>query len=103
MSALRKSLFSQASVAVLLLFAGAARAAHRVINRRRSGSRGLGQRGWRALVGRGMAALLGVLVSAAAAQAAPFAYISNSGSANVSVIDTATNTVTATVPVGDHP
>ena len=39
-------------------------------------------------------------VSAAAAQAAPFAYIPNAGDNTVSVIDTATNTVTATVPVG---
>ena len=37
------------------------------------------------------------------AHAAPFAYISNSGSNNVSVIDTATNTVIATVPVGTTP
>ena len=35
--------------------------------------------------------------------AAPFAYITNSGSNNVSVIDTSTDTVTATVPVGDYP
>ncbi len=35
--------------------------------------------------------------------AAPFAYIANSGNNNVSVIDTATNTVTATVNVGNYP
>ena len=35
--------------------------------------------------------------------AAPYAYISNRDSANVSVIDTATNTVTATVAVGTAP
>ncbi len=35
--------------------------------------------------------------------AAPFAYIPNSSSNNVSVIDTATNTVTATVTVGAFP
>ena len=35
--------------------------------------------------------------------AAPFAYITNQDSNNVSVIDTATNTVTATVPVGHSP
>ncbi len=35
--------------------------------------------------------------------AAPFVYITNSGSNNVSVIDTATNTVIATVPVESHP
>jgi YVTN family beta-propeller protein len=31
------------------------------------------------------------------------AYVCNNGSADVSVIDTATNTVTGTIPVGDHP
>ena len=35
--------------------------------------------------------------------AAPFAYITNAGSGNVSVIDTATNTVVATVGVGTSP
>ena len=35
--------------------------------------------------------------------AAPYAYITNSGDNTVSVIDTATNTVTATVPVGTGP
>ena len=30
-------------------------------------------------------------------------YVTNAGSNNVSVVDTATNTVTATVPVGDGP
>jgi YVTN family beta-propeller protein len=38
-----------------------------------------------------------------AAQAQPFAYISNNLSNNVSVIDTVTNTVVATVPVGTGP
>ncbi len=37
------------------------------------------------------------------AHAAPFAYIPNSGSNDVSVIDIATNTVVATVPVGTNP
>ena len=36
-------------------------------------------------------------------QAAPFAYIANSRDNNVSVIDTATNAVVATVPVGMGP
>ncbi len=44
-----------------------------------------------------------LLLSAPAAQAAPFAYITNDNSDNVSVIDTASNTVTATVGVGDGP
>ena len=34
---------------------------------------------------------------------APFAYIANESTDNVSVIDTATNTVVATVPVGNGP
>ncbi len=37
------------------------------------------------------------------ASAAPFAYITNSGGNTVSVIDTATNAVTATVNVGNYP
>jgi YVTN family beta-propeller protein len=35
--------------------------------------------------------------------ASPFAYITNSGNSTVSVIDTATNTVTGIVKVGSHP
>lgn len=37
------------------------------------------------------------------AAASPFAYVANSSSNTVSVIDTETNTVVATVPVGDQP
>ena len=37
------------------------------------------------------------------ALAAPFAYITNHGASSVSVIDTATNTVITTIPVGLHP
>ena len=58
---------------------------------------------FRAVVRPGVPALLGIAFSAAVAQAAPFAYITNGNSDTVSVIDTATNTVTATVPVGDGP
>ena len=48
--------------------------------------------------------LLGLLLLIApAVQAAPFAYISNFSANTVSVIDTATNTVTATVAVGTGP
>lgn len=36
-------------------------------------------------------------------QAAPFAYITNRGDRTVSILDTATNMVTATVPVGPNP
>jgi YVTN family beta-propeller protein len=59
----------------------------------------------RAVVRWGLPALLGVALSAAGAQAAPFAYVLNdSVDGAVSVIDTATNTVTATVPeVGGRP
>ncbi|HWQ95286.1 MAG TPA: hypothetical protein VN418_07300, partial [Gammaproteobacteria bacterium] len=49
-------------------------------------------------------ALLGLLLlTAPAAQAAPFAYITNQVSNNVSVIDIATDTVVATVGVGTGP
>jgi YVTN family beta-propeller protein len=43
--------------------------------------------------------LLGMALLAVPAGAAPFAYITNLGSNNVSVIDTASNSVTATIPV----
>jgi YVTN family beta-propeller protein len=54
----------------------------------------------------GYAALWAALMmqlGAIAAAAAPFAYVANSGSNIVSVIDTATNKVVATVPVGGCP
>jgi YVTN family beta-propeller protein len=47
--------------------------------------------------------ILGALFGTGAAYAAPFAYISNGRSDTVSVIDTATNTVVATVPVESFP
>src|SRR5215469_16917540 len=47
--------------------------------------------------------LLGVMLCSTPAEAKPFAYVTNSGSGTVSVIDTATNTVVATVPVGSDP
>ncbi|MCX9026096.1 MAG: PGF-pre-PGF domain-containing protein [Candidatus Methanoperedens sp.] len=47
--------------------------------------------------------ILALLLLAGGAGAAPFAYITNGGSSNVSVIDTATNTVVASVPVGSLP
>src|ERR1035437_7227856 len=47
------------------------------------------------------AAMILMLISIAGA--APFAYITNNASNNVSVIDTATNTVAATVNVGTTP
>jgi YVTN family beta-propeller protein len=46
---------------------------------------------------------VGLGLMAAPAAAAPFAYVANETSNNVSVIDTATNTVVATVPVGTFP
>lgn len=49
----------------------------------------------------GISALVLLLVGGAGA--APFAYITNRNSNTVSVIDTATNTVTATVNVGSYP
>src|SRR6266853_1562919 len=44
-----------------------------------------------------------LLLPTPTAHATPFAYITNNGSNNVSVIDTASNTVTATVAVGPYP
>jgi YVTN family beta-propeller protein len=43
--------------------------------------------------------LLGVMLGSTPAEAKPFAYVTNSGSNTVSVIDTATNTVVVTLPV----
>ncbi len=43
------------------------------------------------------------LLGAPCAFAAPFAYVVNHGDGTVSVLDTATNVVVATVPVGDEP
>ena len=48
-----------------------------------------------------LAMALGTMASPAAA--APFAYVVNEVSATVSVIDTASNTVVATIPVGENP
>ena len=47
--------------------------------------------------------LLGVTLGSTLAEAKPFAYVTNAGANSVSVIDTATNTVVATVPVGFSP
>jgi YVTN family beta-propeller protein len=46
---------------------------------------------------------LAVLGLAVPLWAAPFAYVANSGSNTVSVIDTATNMIVATIPVGGTP
>ena len=56
--------------------------------------------------GRGFRPLCAVLAMglALAAEAAPFAYVANSGDGNVSVIDTAANTVVGIpIPVGKEP
>lgn len=50
-----------------------------------------------------VAALLALLVAAGAVQAAPFAYITNSATSKVVVLDIATNTVVASVPVPGSP
>ena len=51
-----------------------------------------------------LCAVLGAfLLASPAARGAPFAYITNATSNTVSVIDTASDTVTATVPVGNGP
>ena len=46
---------------------------------------------------------LALLMLMSTTGAAPYAYVTNSEDNTVSVIDTATNTVTATVPVGSYP
>ena len=52
----------------------------------------------------GIAVVVAMLsTNAGPARAEPFAYITNNGNNTVSVIDTATNTVTATIPVGSEP
>jgi YVTN family beta-propeller protein len=62
------------------------------------------RRGQRSSVGSGLRCAVAALVACAAlAHAAPFAYITNQGSHDVSVIDLATQTVVATVPVGRSP
>lgn len=58
---------------------------------------------WRRLILSSSAGLLAALLVALAARAEPFAYVSNSSAGTVSVIDTATNGVVATVPVGQVP
>ena len=67
-----------------------------------NGSRAALARGFMALFA-GLAMGLGAMASPAEAQ--PFAYVANADpiSNNVSVIDTATNTVVATIPVGTIP
>lgn len=47
--------------------------------------------------------LAGVLGAGSPAAAIPFVYVSNTDDDTVSVIDAETNTVVATVPVGDEP
>ena len=47
--------------------------------------------------------LLGTVLLAVPAQARPFAYVTNSSSSSVSVIDAATNAVIATIGVGNRP
>ena len=63
---------------------------------------GCGHLGWGTRLG--LLSVIGAMwllaVDIARVQAAPFAYITNQRSGTVSVIDTATNVITATVPVG---
>ncbi len=58
---------------------------------------------WSSLSVRCLVTLLGMVLFAAPTQAQQFAYVTNSSSSSVSVVDTATNTVTATVGVEDRP
>ena len=55
------------------------------------------------LYSRALVSIAMILMLASIAGAAPFAYITNPGSNNVSVIDTATDNVTATVDIGSSP
>ena len=50
-----------------------------------------------------LASIAMILMLVSIAGAAPYAYVPNSGDGTVSVIDTSTNTVTATVHVGSYP
>jgi YVTN family beta-propeller protein len=67
-----------------------------------NGSRAAWTRSFMALVA--VMLVMGLSAMASPAEAAPFAYVVNSGDGTVSVIDTATNTVVGTpIPVGDSP
>ena len=67
----------------------------------RNGRRAASARGFMALFA---ALAMGLGLAASEAEAAPFAYVANgSNPGTVSVIDTATNTVVATVAVGSNP
>jgi YVTN family beta-propeller protein len=59
------------------------------------------QRFWPALTY--LVCLVGFAMLPRLAEAEPFVYVTNSGSNNLSVIDAATNTVTATIAVGNRP
>jgi YVTN family beta-propeller protein len=64
------------------------------------GSRAAWARGF---LGLWTALAIGLGLMAPPAEAAPFAYVANDVSGTVSVFDTATNTVVATLPVGSDP
>jgi YVTN family beta-propeller protein len=67
-----------------------------------NGSRAAWTRSFMALVA--VMLVMGLSAMAPPAEAAPFAYVVNSGDGTVSVIDTATNTVVGTpIPVGREP
>jgi YVTN family beta-propeller protein len=66
-----------------------------------NGSRAVWARGFMALFAIVLA--MGLALAACPAEAAPFAYVTIDFDFTVSVIDTATNTVVATVPVGSDP
>ena len=66
-----------------------------------NGSRALWTRGF--VVALWAIAAMALALGIWPAEAAPFAYVTDNGSNSVSVIDTATNTVMATVPVGNNP
>jgi YVTN family beta-propeller protein len=66
-----------------------------------NGSRAAWARGFMAFFAIVLA--MGLALAASRAEAAPFAYVTNENSNNVSVTHTATNTVVKTIPVGTSP
>ena len=58
---------------------------------------------WNKRWGMAIAVCFALALGAGTSSAAPFAYITNENGGNVSVVDTATNTVVATVTAGNFP
>ena len=68
------------------------------------GKNSINSASWRRWVKSRSAVLaIGLVAMASTAEAKPFAYVTNQGANTVSVIDTDTNAVVVTVPVGNNP